>query len=255
MAFDLKLAETLGSAQDERDLGQAMLAVTDRVGARSFQVLRFASTEHGKALDEMGSYSDGLLVAYSQGYPDTSDPVMQHLRCSSTPILWDRDYYARLGAASGKTYEILADFGIGFGASIAAHVGAFRHFAMDFAWPHHVSPDPRLLMELHLYAIHAEPAFYRVWSRAELAALQPQERIEERELQTLYMASRGYKVPAIAAYYQRSPRTFEKHAQSVMSKLGASTIAEAVSIAERLQLFDKLRARDASHQVPRRWKF
>lgn len=255
MRFDPQLAATFSNAQDERELGQAMLAVVDRLGATFFQVLRFASTEHGKAIDEMGSYTDALVNTFNQEYPDACDPVMQHLRCSSTPILWDKEYYTSGNHDDRRAYEVLADFGVGFGASFASHVGSFRHLTLEVAWPHHVSPDPRLLMDLQLYAVHAEPAYYRIWSRSELVALQPTEPITERELQTLYWASRGYKIPAIAAMHDRSKRTFEKFAQDVTAKLGAATLTEAVSIAERLQLFDELRSKEAAGRLPRRWRY
>lgn len=256
MRFDPGLAETLSNARDERELGQAMLAVADRLGARYFQALRFSSTEHGKALDEMGSYAEDIVETFSAGgYPDKCDPVMQHLRCSSTPILWNKDYYDRMAPLARRDYEILADFGIGFGGSYACHLGPFRHFTLQFAWPHRISSDPRLLTDLLSYAVYAEPAFYRVWSQAELAALRPREAITERELQTLFESSRGLKLPAIAAKFHKSARTFEGYAQNVMAKLGASTLIEAVSIAERLQLFDELRAREAAGRQPRRYKF
>lgn len=228
--------------------------IAEHIGASFFQVLRFASTEHGKALDEMGSYSDGLLQACNDVSPDLDDPVMQHVRCSSTAILWNRETYVGAGPEGARAYEIMADFGVRFGASIAMHLGPFRHLSLSFTWPHTVSPDPRRLMELQLYALHAEPAFYRVWSQRERSKMSPDQELTPRELETLHLSSRGLKLPAIASAIQRSPRTAEKFAQGAMTKLRAATLIEAVSIAERLQLFDGLRANEASHLPTRRWK-
>jgi len=253
--FDQTLAESVAAAEDERALERGMHAIADHVGASFFQALRFASTDHGKALDEMGSYSDGLIETFNDlEWQDWRDPVMQHVRCSSTPILWDRQTYEVLGHPGVRAYEAMADFGVGFGASVALHLGAFRHFTMALAWPHKLVPDAKQLMELQLYTLYAEPAFYRVWSRSELAALAPEQALTQRELETLYMASRGLKVPGIAALIQRSPRTVEKFAQGAMAKLGAATMIEAVSIGERLQLFDAVRASDAVRKSPRRWR-
>lgn len=254
MNFDQTLAERLGIAEDERALTSAMHAIADHIGADNFHALRFASTEHGKAVDEMGTYAARFIDAFNAEWPDDwHDPVMQHVRCSSTPILWDRRTYDVLGAPAERAYQVMADYGIGFGANIALHLGAFRHFVLSFSWPHRLAPSGKQLMELQLYSLYAEPAFYRIWSRSERALLVPDQPLTQRELDTLYWASRGLKVPGIAHVFQRSPRTVEKFAQDAMAKLRAATMTEAVSIAERLQLFDAVRAAEAAHRVTRRW--
>ena len=255
MNFDQGLADKLGISDDERALSRAMHSIADHIGASYFHALRFASTEHGKAVDVMGTYSDRVTETFNREWPDDlRDPVMQHVRCSSIPILWDRQTYESLGANGLRAYQVMADFGVGFGANIALHLGPFRHFSLGFAWPHRLAPSPKQLMELQLYALYAEPAFYRIWSTAERAVLAPEHPLTKRELQTLFMASKGLKYPGIADIIQRSPRTVEKFAQDAMAKLRAATIAEAVSIAERLQLFDAVRASEAAHRGTRHWR-
>ncbi|HEX5682771.1 MAG TPA: autoinducer binding domain-containing protein [Ideonella sp.] len=246
MMFDQEIAEGFNRAEDERTLRGLMQEIAYRVGANCFQALRFTSTEHGWAANEMSGYATGLFEAYDAAAPaNWRDPVVEHERCSSTPIVWNRDTYEQLGSEGRLVYEVFGDFNIGFGVGIGVHLDPKRHFTLDLTWPHHRKPDAQLPIAIQLYAFHAEAAFHRVWTaveRQQLAALLPERTLTERELQTLFLASRGFRIPDMAAHLCRSKRTFEKHAQALMEKLNASTLAEAVSIAERLDLFAPLRS-------------
>lgn len=142
MELDLQFAERFCHAETEQDLFGLADEIAGRLGARHFQALRFGSTGHGKARDGMGSYPEGLIAALADmAWPDSEDPVMQHLRSSSSPIFWDGAFYRAAGTQGTRDYEAIADFGIGFGMDIALHLSPSRHFVLGFAWPHGARPD------------------------------------------------------------------------------------------------------------------
>lgn len=236
MQVDQSITDMFFAATNEQDLRRAVERITDHFDANGYGVGRFASVTHGPALDYMSNQNDEFQRQMeTPEFRPSVDPVMQHLRLSSAPLIWDRKTY--MDAGCSHMYEAMADFSMGSGLAVAVHLGAYRHFTMGFTWPHGTKPDTQMMMSaLQLYSIYAEQAFHRVWTRLQLELLAPSSELTEAELQCLYWAARGRTNPLIAVVLNLKTRTVETRIQSAMAKLGASTRTEAVVTAERLQL-------------------
>ena len=64
------------------------------------------------------------------------DPVMQHCKRNSMPIIWNQDTYAKVG--QGDKWEEQARFGYRTGIAMALHMPEGRHFVVgvDRREPH-----------------------------------------------------------------------------------------------------------------------
>ncbi len=94
------------------------------------------------------------------------DPVMQHCRRHTLPIIWDQDTYTRAGL--GELWEEQARFGYHTGIAMALHLPEGRHFAFGVErarpLPSDVGELTRLVADLHLFAVHAQDAAMRLLS-------------------------------------------------------------------------------------------
>ncbi|WP_246145890.1 LuxR family transcriptional regulator [Rubripirellula lacrimiformis] len=72
--------------------------------------------------------------------------------------------------------------------------------------------------------------------RSNLIDLGPLSILGKRELEVLILLGNGYSVPETARFLYRSPRTVERHKAEIGRKIGASTIADIVSVVCRAGL-------------------
>jgi Autoinducer binding domain len=95
---------------------------------------------------------------------DKRDPVGQHCRTNSLPIVWDQSTYTNSG--TGELWEHQAQFGYRHGISVALHLPRGRHLWLgvdrDQALPSCVAEVTRMTAGLQLLAVHAQEAAMRV---------------------------------------------------------------------------------------------
>ncbi len=232
----LEVAELFACAQTERALSDALETVAEKLGASTFSAARFASSEHGLSVNAVCRYPAGYEDTYvGNDYSCADDPVMQHLRTSSMPIIWDSDTYSRAG--HDAMFEPMGDFGVRSGIAVTLHLGQGRHFCLGFNWTADCVPhDPDMVSYLQSCAVFAEPAFYRVWNRMDMTQLDIGA-LTQRELECLYWAGRGLTDPMIGAQIGIG-RSVDKRLQSAYRKLGTSNRAEAAVLATRLGLLE-----------------
>lgn len=109
---------------------------------------------------------DWLAIDPSYGQ---RDPVMQHCKTSSIPIVWGAKNYAAPGVAD--IHDVLASHGMRSGINVCSHLRNGRHFALALntdrellAAPSHVA---HALPQLQLFAVHAMDAAFRLFLPAE----------------------------------------------------------------------------------------
>jgi hypothetical protein len=92
------------------------------------------------------------------------DPVMQHCRRHTVPIIWDQATYT--GQGLGELWEEQARFGYHTGIAMALHLPEGRHFAFgverDQPLPSDTGELSRLVADLQLFAVHAQDAAMRL---------------------------------------------------------------------------------------------
>jgi DNA-binding CsgD family transcriptional regulator len=196
-------------------------------------------------LDRGPGRSDFILVdntpaGYSEPYADPlafrRDPVMQHCKRETMPIVWDQSTYLQSGAID--LWEQQAAHGYHTGIAMAFHQPGGRHFLLgvdrDQALPNDPLEVERLLAHLQLLAVYANEVAQRLFA-GELKSVQ-QPVLTPRELETLHWTMEGKTAWEVGAILGISERTAVMHLTNAMRKLGCASKHQAVLKALRLGL-------------------
>lgn len=228
---------------------QSVLEATNQDQFRSV-VIRFAQrlgfdkVGATVAVDRVGGESEFLTVhntplAFQQTFDDLSigkrDPVQQHCRRNTVPIIWGQDTYLQNNAI--ELWEHQAHFGYRNGIAMALHLPEGRHFLIGVDRDQALPTDgelTRVVADLQLFAVHAQDTALRVLVsedlRPELPALTP------RELEVLRWTMDGKTTGEISLLLGIGDRTTVFHLQNAMQKLHCNSKHVAVVKALRLGL-------------------
>jgi DNA-binding CsgD family transcriptional regulator len=91
------------------------------------------STDHSPHLSEYRSVTTApadWMPAFEDSASTELDPVFQHMRRSSSPIVWDQNTYVDVGRSD--FWEEQAAFGYRSGVAVGVHLPRGRHFALGF---------------------------------------------------------------------------------------------------------------------------
>jgi DNA-binding CsgD family transcriptional regulator len=164
------------------------------------------------------------------------DPVMQHIRRNTMPIIWTQKTYLDAGAID--IWDVQAQFGYRNGVAMALHLPEGRHFTIgverDQALPANAAELTRMVADLQLFAVHAQDTALRILvsesAQPECPALTP------RELEVLRWTMDGKTAKAIGSLLNVTERTAVAHLQNAMLKLNVNSKHQAVLKALRLGL-------------------
>jgi DNA-binding CsgD family transcriptional regulator len=183
---------------------------------------------------------DNTPASYVDAFEDTGmarrDPVMQHCKIQSVPIIWNQDTYVGVGQAD--KWEVQARYGYRTGIAMALHLPEGRHFFLgvdrDQSLPSDRSELTRMVADLQLFAVHAQEAAVRIMlppaRDAEAPALTP------RELESLRWTMEGKTAWEVGNILGISERTAVLHVNNAMHKLGCTNKHQAVLKALRMGL-------------------
>jgi len=164
------------------------------------------------------------------------DPVMQHCRRHTVPIIWDQDTYTRQGL--GELWEEQARFGYHTGIAMALHLPEGRHFAFGVERDQPLPSDRgellRLVADLQLFAVHAQDAAMRLLSPVAPPFDRPA--LTARELEALRWTMEGKTAWEVGAILGITERTAVLHVNNAMHKLDCTSKHQAVLRALRLGL-------------------
>lgn len=229
-------ASVLESRSPE-DFREEVVRFAQQLGFNTVSAL--VVVDHGVRDSEFVSVDNapsGFLEAMRNVTNMQRDPVMQHCRRQSMPIVWDQSTYASKGA--GAIWEEQARFGYVAGIALALHLPEGRHFALgaerDQALPKDQGELTRLVADLQLFAVHAQDAALRV--------LLPQTAVPERpalsprEAEVLRWTMDGKTAWEVGGILGISERTVVLHVTNAMRKLDCVNKHQAVLKALRLGL-------------------
>jgi len=164
------------------------------------------------------------------------DPVMQHCKRQSMPIIWDQATYVRGG--QGDKWEEQARFGYRHGIALALHMPEGRHFFLGVDRDQPVPPDPaeltRVVADLQLFAVHAQDAALRILAPAPADPCAPS--LTPRELESLRWTMEGKTAWEVGGLLGITERTAALHVNNATHKLGCVNKHQAVLKALRLGL-------------------
>jgi DNA-binding CsgD family transcriptional regulator len=162
------------------------------------------------------------------------DPVMQHCKRQSVPIIWDQSTYVTAG--QGSKWEAQAHFGFRTGICLALHMPEGRHFMIgvdrDQALPKDRGEITRMVADLQLFAVHAQDTAMRVLVPEALRMERP--KLSPRELDSLKWTMDGKTAWEVGSIMGISERTAVLHINTAMHKLGCQNKHQAVLKAMRL---------------------
>src|SRR2546428_8587446 len=171
---------------------------------------------------------EAYLATFESVAAGRRDPVMQHCKGRSVPIIWDQATYADKGVAD--MWEEQARFGYKTGVAMALHLPEGRHFFFgvdrDQALP--VSPGEltRMVADVQLFAVHAMDAAMRLLVPERLQPERPV--LTNREVECLSRTMDGKTAWEVGNLLGISERTAVLHLQTAMRKLGCINKHQAV---------------------------
>ncbi len=179
---------------------------------------------------------DGYAAAMHDAPSMRLDPVMQHCRRHTVPIIWNQRTYTELGL--GGLWEEQAGFGYHTGIAMALHLPEGRHFAFgverDQPLPSDAGELQRLVADVQLFAVHAQDAAMRLlWP---VAPDMDRPTLTPRELEALRWTMEGKTAWEVGAILGISERTAVLHVNNATHKLGCTSKHQAVLRALRLGL-------------------
>jgi DNA-binding CsgD family transcriptional regulator len=224
-------------ARDRDEFRAEVVRFTQQLGFDT--VAAITVVERGAAGTEFHSI-DNTPEGYNDAYRDTRrarrDPVIQHCRRQSVPIIWDQETYT--GQGLGELWEEQAQFGYSTGIAMALHLPEGKHFVLgvdrDQPLPENARELQRVVADLQLFAVHAQEAAVR------LLLPEPQQpdrpSLTPRELEALHWTMEGKTAWEVCTILGISERTAVLHVNNAMHKLGCVNKHSAVLKALRLGL-------------------
>jgi DNA-binding CsgD family transcriptional regulator len=214
-----------------------LVAFTRRLG--------FETVSATLVLDHMLGEAEFITVdntppSYRESFQDPEswrrDPVMQHCKRQSVPIIWDQATYVRKGV--GDLWEEMASYGYRNGISLALHMPDGRHFLLGVDRDRPVPDDPgeltRMVADLQLFAVHAQDAAARILIPASADPALPS--LTPRELESLRWTMEGKTAWEVGSVLGITERTASLHVNNATHKLGCVNKHQAVLKALRMGL-------------------
>jgi DNA-binding CsgD family transcriptional regulator len=180
---------------------------------------------------------EGLREKVESAERPARDPVSQHCKRSSRPIIWNQATYVNAGV--GEYWEEQAMYGYRSGIVVALHLPEGRHFALgvdlDGALPKNQDRLSRMVADLQLFTVYAQEAASRVLLPAHIETEKPL--LTPREVQALRWTFEGKTAWEVGKILGITERTAVFHVNNAMHKLGCVTKHQAAIRADRLGIF------------------
>lgn len=208
------------------------------------QSLGFQTVSGMTVIDHSLTHTDFYCVdntpsGYAESFSNVSlgraDPVMQHCKYSSIPLIWDQEIYINNNCAS--IWEEQANYGLRNGIALALHLPNNTHFFIGVDRDKPICEKPhnivRMVADLQLFAVHAQESALRLFAprlNVDNVSLTP------REIEALRWTMDGNTAWQIGQILNISERTAVFHLQNAMRKLKCQSKYQAVMKAIRIGL-------------------
>jgi DNA-binding CsgD family transcriptional regulator len=224
-------------ARNRDEFRDEVVRFTQKLGFETVSAITVI--DHGLGKSEFINV-DNTPQDYVEPYADPSsyrrDPVMQHCKRQTVPIIWDQATYVDKGA--GDLWEQQAGYGYRTGIAMALHMPEGRHFLLgvdrDQALPDDREELQRIVADLQLFAVHAQDAAIRLLLPATMQPERPN--LTPRETEALHWTMEGKTAWEVGAVLGITERTAVLHVNNAMHKLGCVNKHQAVLKALRLGL-------------------
>lgn len=226
-------------ARNREEFRDEVVRFTRKLGFQTVSALTLVDQGLGRSeVISVDNTPAGYLESYSDSVSGKRDPVVQHCKRQTVPIIWTQETYVDSGV--GDLWEHQAQYGYRTGIAMALHMPEGKHFVLgvdrDQALPEDPNELQRLVADLQLFAVHAQEAAIRLLvpsrNQPERPGLTP------RELEALRWTMEGKTAWEVGAVLGISERTVVFHVNNAMRKLDCYNKQQAVVKALRLGLID-----------------
>lgn len=185
----------------------------------------------------LGNAPAAFTEATVDPHAGSRDPVLQRLRASSAPVVYDQSMYVTHSA--GDLWEEQAPHGYRSGIAMAMHMSGGRHFILGVD-----RPDPlpsnldnvvRIMADLQLLAVYAQETAVRLLL-PQMSLEQAAPSLSPRELEVLRWTLAGKSNQVIGQLLNISLSTVNFHLRTAMTKLGVASKHQAAAKASSLGL-------------------
>jgi DNA-binding CsgD family transcriptional regulator len=226
-------------ARNREEFRDEVIRFTQQLGFETVSAVTMI--DHGRGRYELITV-DNTPTNYVEPYSDKGsgrrDPVLNHCKRQTVPIIWNQDTYVANGV--GDLWEQQAQFGYRTGIAMALHLPEGKHFLLGVDRDRALPADPnelqRLVADLQLFAVHAQEAAMRLLVPPDLQPERPA--LTPRELEVLRWTMEGKTAWEVGALLGISERTAVLHVNNAMHKLKCVNKHQAVLKALRLGLID-----------------
>ncbi len=227
-------------ASTVRDFSKQLVAFAQNLGFGT--VAATVVTDHSPTLTEFQTVSNvpaGYLKEFENLELGRIDPVSQHCKRSSGPIIWSQKTYAAPDVEA--LWERQAPFGYRSGLAVGMHFGRGKHFLFGAEWNHdcceRVANFKNIFEEILTFAEHAQAAAFELSTPIQLDASKEWS-LTNRELEALRWTMDGKTSWEIAKMMPISERHVTLLLRRAMQKLDCSSKYETVLRAIRLGLIE-----------------
>ncbi|MFN0184010.1 MAG: LuxR family transcriptional regulator [Aquabacterium sp.] len=233
-------ASVLG-ARTRQEFLDEIVRFTQQLGFETVSALAVVDQGLGQSdFVSVHNAPDGWEDAYYSVAGMRADPVMQHCRLQTVPLIWDQATYTTRGM--GELWEEQASYGFHTGIAMALHMPDGRHFALGVERDQPLPTDrgelTRLVAHLQLFAVHAQESAMRVLVVGANGGVDDGEApvLTARELEALRWTMEGKTGLEVAIIMGVSARTVSWHLSNACAKLGTNSKHQAVVRALKLGL-------------------
>ncbi|MER9291548.1 LuxR family transcriptional regulator [Mesorhizobium sp. M0510] len=218
--------DALETAHDEVGIKGAADRLAAQLGYRWFAYIGFSEP----ALKVLSSYPGSWARQYVELRYEDIDPVVELARSSQRSFQWDRRTLRLPLASQQRFFAEAAKFGIHSGATVPIRGGFGRFAAFTLAGNRDASLEVRSTEVMDTLQLAGLYYHAHVYAKLQLGLTRTADAppLTQRERQCLSWAARGKKMPETAKVLGITTRTVVFHLENSRSKLGASTVAQAV---------------------------
>ena len=163
-------------ARSREEFRDEVVRFTQQLGFETVSAVTMI--DHGLGKSDLITV-DNTPTNYVEPYVDAAsgkrDPVLQHCKRQTVPIIWNQNTYVENGV--GDLWEQQAQFGYRTGIAMALHLPDGKHFLLGVDRDQPLPADPnelqRVVADLQLFAVHAQEAAMRLLVPPALAARAP----------------------------------------------------------------------------------
>ena len=224
-------------ARDREEFRTEVVRFTQRLGFETVSAITIIDRGLGQSdFITIDNTPSDFSVTYGDPALQRRDPVMQHCKRNSVPIIWDQGTY--VGSGAPELWEEQASFGYHAGIAMALHLPEGLHFQLGVDRDQALPTDPgelqRLVADLQLFAVHAQDSAVRLLVPQVFQPERPN--LTPRELDALRWTLEGKTAWEAGVVLGISERTVVFHVTNAMRKLDCVNKQQAALKALRLGL-------------------